>query len=149
MEVNMESGFYLTLKSSTKLDWIDSNEHVNMSIYVRLLDKSLDLLVNLPGSINCILPKGVGFVASRLNTAFVSELIHPTSFVMNAGITSLDEFGFSSYHCIFVNDKKIARLYLKSSFFDLKTRKSIQISKDNLEKFDLSILPGIKSNYRF
>lgn len=145
----MKNGLYLTLKSNTKLDWIDSNEHVNMSIYVRLLDKSLDLLVNLPGSVKCILPKGVGFVASRLNTAFVSELIHPANFVMYAGITSLDEFGFSSYHCIFVNDKKISRLYLKSSFFDLKTRKAIQISKNNLEKFELRILPGIKSNYRF
>ena len=145
----MESGFYLTLKSSTEINWIDGNEHVNMSIYVRLLDKSVDLLVNLPGSVKSILPDGIGFVASRLKTAFVSELTHPTSFIMKAGFTSLNEFGFSSYHCIIVNEKKIARLYLKSSFFDLKTRNSAQISKVNLEKFELSILPGIKSNYRF
>lgn len=149
MIVNMENGFYFTLKSSTEINWIDANQHVNMSVYVTLLDQSLDLLVNLPGSVKFILPEGVGFVASRLKTAFISELIHPTSFIMKAGFTSLNEFGFSSYHCIFVNEKKIARSYLKNSFFDLKTRNSVQIAKENLEKFELSILPGIKSTYRF
>ena len=138
---------YETLKGETDKKWIDRNDHVNISAYTILLDKSLDILCNLPGSIYSIMPPEVTFVASRIFIAHVSELLYPSPWTIEAGITSLNLNGFISYHCLFSNGKRVARFYLKSSFFNLNSRKSVHLTNSDLKRYSFGLLEGIKDPF--
>lgn len=139
---NHNSSLQETIRGNTSSNWVDKNGHVNISHYISLLDRSLETLCSFPGSINSILKNNETYVARSYFVRHLSELIHPSSWSIRAGITSIATNKFMSYHCLYRGQTRVTKFYLESVFFDLSSRKAIDIGLDQMDLFTFEIVTG-------
>lgn len=142
MKSNQHNSLQETIRGNTSSDWVDKNGHVNISHYINLLDRSLETLCSFPGSINSILKNNESYVARSYIVKHQSELIHPSSWSIRAGITSIATNKFLSYHCLYRGQTRVAKFSLESVFFDLSSRKAIDIGLDQMDLFTYEIVAG-------
>jgi len=142
MKNNQHNALQDTIRGDTSSNWVDKNGHVNISHYIGLLDRSLETLCSFPGSINSMLKKNESYVARSYFVRHQSELIHPSSWYIRAGITSIATNKFMSYHCLYRGQTRVAKFSLESVFFDLSYRKAIDIGLDQMDLFTYGIVTG-------
>lgn len=135
-----------TIRGSTDANWVDNNGHVNISNYISLLDKSLESLCSFPGSIDSILSNNVSYVARSYYVKHQRELLHPSGWYMKAGITSIARNKFMSFHCLYQDQTRVAKFYLESIFFDLVSRRSIDLSLEQIDLYTYGIVTGFDEN---
>jgi acyl-CoA thioesterase FadM len=142
MESKQQNFLQETIRGNTSSNWVDKNGHVNISHYINLLDKSLEALCSFPGSINSILKKDDSYVARSYCVKHQLELIHPSSWCIRAGITSITTNKFISFHCLYRGQTRVAKFYLESVYFDLVSRKAIDISLEQLNLYTHGLVTG-------
>lgn len=131
-----------TIRGNTNSAWIDKNGHVNISHYLKLLDNSLEVLCSFPGSINSILEISNSYVARSYCVKHQIELMHPSSWYIKAGITSITTKKFVSYHCLYKDQTRIAKFSIESVFFDLISRKAIEIGLNQINSYTYGLVKG-------
>ena len=142
MRSNQQNSLHETIRGTTSSKWVDKNGHINISNYIGLLDKSLEALCSFPGSINSILKENESYVARSYSVKHQLELIHPSSWYFQAGITFITTNKFMSYHSLYKGQTRVAKFYLESVFFDLVSRKSIDISLDQINSYTYGLATG-------
>jgi len=135
-----------TIRGSTDANWVDKNGHVNISNYISLLDKSLEALCSFPGSINSILNNSVSYVARSYYVKHQRELLHPSGWYMKAGVTFIARNKFMSFHCLYQGQTRVAKFYLESVFFDLISRRSIDLSLEQIDLYTYGLVTGFDQN---
>jgi len=133
-----------TLQGTVDPKWIDSNGHVNIEIYTKLLDLSLENFIGIPDSIKSFLPENTSCVVTRMFTVHRSEIRFPASWLIRAGIFEIDQKGFKSLHQIESAGRQVTKFYVQCKYFDLETRKSKIIDSDLISKFDFPQIKGIR-----
>ena len=131
-----------TIRGNTSSDWVDKNGHVKISHYLRLLDNSLEVLCSFPGSINSILKMSNSYVARSYCVKHQLELMHPSSWYIKAGITSITTKKFVSYHCLYKGQTRVAKFNIESVFFDLISRKAIEIGLNQINLYTYGLVKG-------
>ena len=138
-----------TIHGTVEENWIDSNGHVNISVYTKLLDLSLENLSAMHNSINSLLPDNISFVVARILTVHISEMRFPCDWSINAGIFEINSKGFKSYHELVNGDRRVAKFYVLCSFFSLKQRKSYEIHSSRVDNFSFAVVKGILDPFNF
>lgn len=132
-----------TIKGTVEENWIDHNGHVNIAVYTKLLDLSLENLAAKNDSINSLLPDEISFVVARILTVHVSEMMFPCDWSFNAGIFEINNKGFKSYHELVSGERRVAKFYVLCRFFSLKLRSSHEIDSSRVNNFSPSVINGI------
>ena len=116
---------------------------MNVAVYTKLLDLSLENLSGKHNSINSLLPSNISFVVARILTVHISEMRFPCDWLIKAGIYEINNKGFKSYHELVNGDRRIAKFYVLCRFFSLEQRKSYEIDSSRVKNFSFSVIKGI------
>jgi len=138
---------FLTASGESHETWVDANGHVNIAEYTKVIDTALSNFISLPGSLSVFLGSDISCVVRKYFVHHISELVHPVIWSVETGLVSLSSHGFVTIHLISSSKKKSAKFFVQSTFFDLKTRKSKFLSKEEMGKFSFPFVEGIESPF--
>lgn len=139
--------FFITGTGLVVREWIDQNQHVNISRYTEIVDRSLQNLSELPGSIYGLLSKDVTYVASRSTMHYLKELIIDMPWSVSGAFISFNSTYFETVHIVTSEDKRIGRFFVKCSYFSLVTRNAVRLSENQMGQFTIPILREIVSPF--
>lgn len=127
--------------------WIDSNMHVNIVFYHKILNKALEKFCSVNGSINFILPKNFSYVAKEIFINYSNEIVYPSYYFVKSGLIEINHSGFISFHCLYSNGTICTRFFVKSIFFNLNSRRSEHLAPEEIKKVSLPLEKDIKSPF--
>jgi acyl-CoA thioesterase FadM len=137
------SSLFITAHGVVDVNEIDTNQHMNVSHYTKLVDQATNTFVNLEGSIKSALKKNQTYVAGRLLSIHKRELLLGDQWQMISGLYELSDNTFSLVHKLFHDKTLSSKFYLKCVVFDLESRTISSFEKANLLSVTIPFTKGI------
>ncbi len=137
------SSLFITAQGIVDVNEIDTNQHMNVSHYTKLVDQATNTFVNLDGSIKIALSKNQTYVAGRLLSIHRRELLLGDHWQMISGLYELSDKTFSVVHKLFHGNTLSSKFYIKCVVFDSESRTISSFEKKNLLSVTIPFTKGI------